>query len=42
MEGYAECLESKIVDWDEGGNIEQMWEQVKKQWLKVQARCMAQ
>ena len=30
MEGYAKCLESKRVDWDEGENIEQMWEQVKQ------------
>ena len=29
MEGYARCLESKRVDWDEGGNVEEMWEQEK-------------
>ena len=29
MEGYARCLESKRVDWNEGRNVEQMWEQVK-------------
>ena len=30
MVGYVRCLESKIVEWDEGRNVEQMWEQVKE------------
>ena len=30
MEGYAVCLESKRVDWDERRNVEQMWKQVKR------------
>ena len=29
IEGYAWCLESKRVQWDEGRNIEKMWEQAK-------------
>ena len=29
MEGYARCPESKRVKWDEGRNVEQMWEQVQ-------------
>ena len=29
MEGYARCLESKRIEWDEGRNVDQMWEQVK-------------
>ena len=30
MEGYAKCLEGKRAEWDEGTNVEQMWEQVKQ------------
>ena len=30
MEGYDWCLESEIVYWGEGGNVEQMWEQVQQ------------
>ena len=30
MEGYARCLESKKVDWDVNGNVEEMWEQGKR------------
>ena len=30
IEGYARCLESKIVEWHESGNVEPMWEQVKR------------
>ena len=30
MEGNGRCLESKIVEWDEGRNVEQIWEQVKR------------
>ena len=29
MEGYARCLERKRIDWEERGNVEQMWEQAK-------------
>ena len=25
MEKYAKCLESKRVDWEVGGNVEEMW-----------------
>ena len=28
-EGYARCLESMSIDWDVGGNVKQLWEQVK-------------
>ena len=42
MEGYARCLKSKRVEWDVGRNVEEMWEQVKKeQCLIVQDRCVA-
>ena len=42
IEGYAKCLESKRVEWDVGRNVEEMWEQVKKeQCLIVQDRCVA-
>ena len=27
--GYARFLESKRVDWEEGRNLKQMWEQMK-------------
>ena len=30
MEGYGRCLESKVVEWDEGRNIEEIWEPVKR------------
>ena len=30
LEGYDRCMESKRVKWDEGGNVEQMWEQLKR------------
>ena len=30
IEGYARCLESKRVDWDVNGNVEEMWEQGKR------------
>ena len=30
MEGYARCLESKRVEWDEDRNVEKIWEQVKR------------
>ena len=32
MEGYDRCLESRRVDWgwDEGRNVEQKWEPVKR------------
>ena len=30
VKGYARCLESKRVESDEGRNVEQMWEQVKR------------
>ena len=29
-EGYARCLESKRLEWNEGSNVEEMWEQVKQ------------
>ena len=30
MEGYATCLESKRVEWDEVRNVEKMWGQAKQ------------
>ena len=30
MEGYARCLESKRLKWDEGRNLQKMWKQVKR------------
>ena len=30
MEGYAMCIESKLVEWNEDRNVEQMWEQRKQ------------
>ena len=29
IERYARCLKNKRVEWDEGRNVEQMWEWVK-------------
>ena len=29
MERYARCLEIKRIDWEERGNVEQIWEQLK-------------
>ena len=36
IEGYARCLESERVEWDEGRNVEQMWDQRKRAMLTVQ------
>ena len=36
MEEYARCLECKREDWDVGGNVKRIWEQVNEQWLAVQ------
>ena len=30
IKGYARCLGSKRVEWDEDRNVERMWEQVKQ------------
>ena len=29
IKGYASCLESRKIEWDENRNVDQMWEQVK-------------
>ena len=34
MEGYAKCLESKRVEWDECRNVKQIWEQEKRAVVK--------
>ena len=35
-EGYSRSFEDKGVEWDRDNNVEQMWEQVKREWWKVQ------
>ena len=41
-EEYARSLEEKRVEWDGENNVDHMWEQVKREWLKVQEKCVVQ
>ena len=41
-EEYVKFLLNKRVEWVEASNVEQMWDQAKRQWLILQKKYVAQ